>query len=103
MLETARLQWDDGRRRLDGERREPVRYRQLTALVDVVVGELRRRLGGTFTLAELALAYDRSEDWVREAVLQATPPAAKAGLHDAALIQDAAFAAYARGAVDYAP
>jgi hypothetical protein len=36
-------------------------------------------------------------------VVRATPPKSRAGLRDAALVQDAAFADYARGASDYRP
>ena len=82
---------------------ETARSRHLTVLVDAVVDELRRRVGQTFTLSELARAYVGSEDWVREVVVAATPPRARAGLRDTAVVQDAAFAQYARGASDYAP
>ena len=111
-VETARLQWEEGTRRLESARGEHDRYRDLVALVDVVIDELRRRVGQTFTLAELAAAYDRAEDWVREALATwpAGPdddPSARSrvctGIRDAALIQDAAFDRYARGATDYRP
>ncbi len=103
MLETARQQWDDGKRRLDAEGEGTARSRHLWMLVEAVVAELRRRVGQTFTLAELARAYEGSEDWVHEVVLRATPPRPRAGIRDAALVQDAAFAHYARGASDYRP
>ena len=103
MLETARYQWEEGRRRLEEHGSETARYRHLMLLVDAVTDELRRRVGGTFTLAELALVYDRAEDWVREVVIDATPLKARAGLKDTALVQDAAFSRYARGASDYVP
>jgi hypothetical protein len=102
-VQTARLQWDDGSRRLEAARSEGARYRQLADLVDAVVAELRRRVGQTFTVAELAQAYEGAEDWVRDVVVAATPPKAAAGLRDAALVQDAAFGQYARGATDYRP
>lgn len=103
MLENARQQWEEGRRRLEDEGEDTARSRHLTALVEAVVDELRRRVGLTYTLAELALAYDGSEDWVRDVVVRATPPRARAGIRDAAVVQDAAFAYYARGASDYRP
>ena len=53
MIDPARQQWADGAKRLDGEQRDPVRHRQLWALVDVIVSELRRRIGQRFTLDEL--------------------------------------------------
>jgi hypothetical protein len=104
MLETARHQWEEGARRLAETRADGQRYRQLAALVDVVVDELRRRVGQTYSLRELADAYSGSEEWVREAVVEAAPRrGARAGLPDSAIVQDAAFAQYARGATDYAP
>lgn len=103
MLETARQQWEEGRRRLDSEGEDTARSRHLLALVEAVVDELRRRVGQTFTLADLARAYDGSEDWVRDVVARSTTPRARAGIRDAALVQDAAFARYARGAADYRP
>ena len=103
MLETARYQWEEGTRRLEAERGEGARYRHLAALVDAVVDERRRRVGQTFTLAELADVYDGSEDWVRDVVVRSTPPRSPAGVRDAALVQDAAFGHYARGALDYRP
>ncbi len=104
MLETARYQWDEGARRLEETRADVPRYRALASLVDAVVGELRRRVGQTFTLDELAEAYSGSEEWIRDVVVDVTPPrGARAGLPDSAVVQDAAFAHYARGATDYAP
>ena len=66
-------------------------------------GELRRRVGQTFTLAELARAYEDSEDWIRDVVRANGPAEARAGIRDVALVGDAAFASYARGATDYRP
>ena len=99
----ARLQWDEGVRRFEATRGDGTRYRHLGSLVDAVQDELRRRVGQTFTLAQLADAYRGSEDWVRDVVVDATPPRAQAGLRDTALVQDTAFALYARGATDYRP
>ena len=103
MLESARYQWDEGRRRLEEAGTDAARYRHLAALVDAVADELRRRVGQTFTLSELADAYDGAEDWVREVVADHTGARSRAGVADAALVQDAAFAQYARGATDYEP
>ncbi len=111
-LSVVRHQWEEGARRLAAEQSNPARYRGLAALVDVVADELRRKVGQTFTLAELADAYRGTEDWVRDVVVASSPasdpeaPAAAGsppGLRDVALVQDAAFAQYARGATDYRP
>lgn len=103
MLETARHQWAEGARRLDSTRSEAARYGELSSLVDAVTDELRRRIGQTFTLSQLADEYDGAEDWVRDVVVREAPPRARAGIRDVALVQDAAFGRYALGASDYEP
>ena len=104
MLDVARFHWDEGVRRLESFRGDAQRYRQLATLVDAVADQLRRRVGQTFTLAELAAAYPGAEEWVREAVVERVPARdARVGVGDAALVLDAAFGHYARGATDYAP
>jgi hypothetical protein len=100
---SARHQWEEGKRRLAEAGEDTARSRHLQLLVDAVADELRKRVGQTFTLAELARAYERSEDWVRDVVAEAAPPKARAGVKDTALVQDAAFARYAQAAVDYKP
>jgi hypothetical protein len=67
----------------------------------VLTEELRRRIGQTFTLAELAEAYRGAERWSRDAVADRTYGAAAPA--DLALVEDAAFHLYSRGAVDYTP
>ena len=104
MIDVARFQWDDGVRRLEASRGDAARYRQLAALVDAVADQLRRRVGQTFTLAELAAAYPGAEEWVRETVVERVPAREpRVGVADAALVLDAAFGRYARGATDYTP
>jgi hypothetical protein len=102
-VDGARHQWEDGRRRLGAAGEDTARSRHLQRLVDAVADELRMRVGVTFTLAELTRAYEGSEDWVRDVIVRETPPRPRAGIRDTALVQDAAFAAYARGASDYSP
>ena len=102
-LASARHQWDEGKRRLAGEGEDTARSRHLDVLVDAVVDELRRRIGQTYTLGELAGAYEGADDWVRDVIVTSLPPRPRAGVRDAAVIQDAAFARYAQGALDYSP
>lgn len=102
-LAAARQQWEEGRRRLADEGVDTARSRHLLLLVEAVTDELRRRIGQTFTLGELADAYAGAEDWVRDVILNSAPPRARAGIRDTALVQDAAFAWYAQGATDYQP
>ena len=102
-LTLARHQWAEGKRLLDAAGDDTARSRHLRLLVDAVADELARRVGQTFTLGELAQAYDRSEDWVRDVIVASMPARSRAGIKDTALVQDAAFALYAQGASDYRP
>jgi hypothetical protein len=99
----ARHQWEEGKRRLADEGEDTARSRHLIVLVDAVADELRRHVGQTFTLAELAEAYDAADDWVRDVIVRSLPRRSRAGIRDTALVQDAAFARYAQGASDYRP
>jgi len=96
-VQNARLQWEDGYRRLREHASDRPTYQRLLAQVDVLTGELNRRVGQTFTLAELAAAYDEADRWL----LEVLPPGA--GAVQLGLVEDAAFHLYARGAVDYEP
>lgn len=100
-LESARRDWEEGHRRLVAAARDAASREQLHRQVEAVTDELRKRVGATFTLAELARAYARSEDWAREAIAEraATP----GWLRNVSVVSDAAFHLYARGALDYNP
>jgi hypothetical protein len=67
--------------------------------VELVTNELRKRVGQTYTLAELAAAYGDAERWARELVEERAP--SPGWPRDLALVLAAAFHAYQRGAVDY--
>jgi hypothetical protein len=100
-LESTRQAWEDGYRRFREEIRDSGRDDLLERQLAVVTEELRRRVGQTFTLHELADAHAGAERWVREAVeLRAAAPGWPRTL---ALVEDAAFFLYQRGAVDYRP
>ncbi|HSO01067.1 MAG TPA: hypothetical protein VLS46_00970, partial [Gaiellaceae bacterium] len=100
-VESARREWEDGHRRLLEQTRDPATADRLLPQVDVVAAELRRRVGGVFTLRELAAAYGRSEEWSRAAVSQEA--AAPGWPRTLSLVEAAAFHQYARGAQDYEP
>jgi hypothetical protein len=80
-VENALFQWEDGERRL--READDATYRRAT---EDLVEQLRRRLGSTFTLEELADFYASSPDFGA----------------DPAWLIDAAFGRYAREAADYA-
>jgi hypothetical protein len=100
-VELARQQWERGNRRLEEARGDRDAYGALLVQVELVTEELRRRIGQTFTLDELASAYAGADDWARDVLEEAreedAPPP------QASIAADAAFHVYARGAVDYAP
>jgi hypothetical protein len=93
-LENALYQWREGERRLAGTS-EPAQA-DLDSAADLVVEELRRRLGSSFVVEELADLYARDTDWALELARR------KAAGTDAASVVDAAFARYLREAKDYA-
>jgi hypothetical protein len=100
-LELARQQWEEGNRRLEEARDDRRTYRRLLGEIDIVTRELRRRVGETFSLQELADAYAAADGWSRLALDDARPE--EAPPPDVATATDAAFHAYARGASDFAP
>ena len=100
-VEVARHEWEDGTRRLEAARDDGDRYHQLLALLDLVVDELRKRVGQTYTLEQLAGAYGEAESWARELLDERS--ALPSWPRDLTTVLAAAFDAYQLGAVDYTP
>jgi len=100
-VEVARHEWEDGSRRLEAARDDGRRYGQLLELLDLVLGELRKRIGQTYTLADLTSEYAESERWAREALEARAPEAGWP--RELTVVVAAAFDAYQRGAIDYEP
>lgn len=97
-LDTAVYQWQQGERRL--ERAPADRSALLERITATLVAELRRRLGGRFSAAELADLYDRGTTWCLQTAMRIAPEDPWAW--DTAVVVDAAFARYLREASDYA-
>jgi hypothetical protein len=90
--------WQAGERRL--ARADPADKPAMDRVTDELVLQLRRRLGGPFTTAELARLYaNEGTDWAFEIATRVAPgnPAA----WDMPVVAGAAFARYAREASDY--
>ncbi len=90
--------WQDGGRRLAAA--EPPDRPAMERVVDELVTHLRRRLGGPFTVNELARLYaEQGTDWCFDVAVRLAPnqPAA----WDLTTVAGAAFARYAREAIDY--
>ena len=97
----ARHEWEDGTRRLEAARGDARRYRELLELLDLIRDDLRKRVGQTYTLEQLAGAYADAESWARELLDErSTLPGWP---RDLTTVLAAAFDAYRLGAVDYAP
>ena len=100
-VEIARREWEDAHAALERASRDRRRYERLLEQMEVVTVELRKRVGQTFTLRDLADAYADADRWSRDAVGEHAP--APGWPRDLALVQGAAFHLYARGALDYEP
>jgi hypothetical protein len=100
-LELARHHWEDGHRRIERLPRGSAESRRLSSEVDLLVTELRQRVGQNFRLEELARAYDGAIEWARDLLHDVRPEDGPPP--DTATVTDAAFWAYARGASDYTP
>jgi hypothetical protein len=90
--------WREGERRLQAA--DPAVRPALERVIEALVVELRRRLGGPFTTEELTALYsEQGTDWVFDVAVRAAPgtPAA----WDLATVAGAAFARYVRQASDY--
>jgi len=93
-IENALFQWEEGEARIrDASGAEAY---ELERAARLVVEELRRRLGGTFTLGELAELYGEGTDWVRDEVQRRFREVS------IGTAVDAGFLRYARSASDYA-
>jgi hypothetical protein len=91
--------WQEGQRRL--AQAAPSDRVALERVTEEIVLELRRRLGGPFSVQELADLYtEQGTDWCFDIAARVAPrtPAA----WDLTTVAGAAFARYAREAVDYA-
>ena len=100
-LDVVRREWEDGHRRLEAARGDSELYGRLLGQVEVITDELRKRVGATFTLGQLAEVYRGAERWSRDAVAErASSPGWPRTL---SVAEDAAFYLYQRGAVDYRP
>lgn len=100
-IQTARTDWERGFAELEAQKSDRRRYVRLLDAVDAVTAELRARIGQTFTLEQLVEAYSDVDRWGRVAVVERAPY--DGWPRDLALVEDAAFHLYARGALDFQP
>jgi hypothetical protein len=96
-LANALYQWEEGAREIAAID-DPRRRRLADRVMAAIRVELRRRIGPTFSAAELADLYGEGTDWAQQIAIDVAPAAAD----DAQILSDAAFWAYLRGAGDFA-
>ena len=96
-LENALFQWEQGWRELQSID-EPRARRLADRVIEGIRDELRRRIGPTFSAAELADLYGEGTDWCQQVALDVAPAVEP----DAQSLADAAFWLYLRGATDFA-
>lgn len=99
-VQSARLEWEDAHRRLSEAADDDKALEAIALQLDAVTAELRRRVGGVFTLRELADEYARAEVWAREALAEL---GVAGWVRTLSVVDGAAFHLYSRGAVDYQP
>jgi hypothetical protein len=97
-FETAVAQWDEGLRRLAEAPEDEQRV--LERVTQALQAELRRRLGGAFTVDELVELYEHGTDWTTDIAVSTAPEDPYAW--DVRTVADAAFGRYLRSASDYA-
>jgi hypothetical protein len=91
-LDNAFFQWQEGERRLRDT--EPRVRAILDSAAELVIEELRRRLGSRFSVQELAELYGAGSDWAWDLA------ASRVVSGEASAAVDAAFGRYAREASD---
>ncbi len=97
-MENALYQWRRGERRLGEAPAE--RSAVLERVTAALVAELRRRLGGRFSAAELVALYEGGCGWCLQIAMRIAPDDPWAW--EAGVVVDAAFNRYLREASDYA-
>jgi hypothetical protein len=96
-LANALFQWEEGARELAAIG-DPKERRLADRVISAIRVELRRRIGPTFSAAELADLYGQGTDWAQAIASDVAPST----VGDAQMLADAAFWNYLRGAQDFA-
>lgn len=92
----AVFEWQEGERRL--AQIPAAAHGPVEAVIDAVQVELRRRLGTSFTVADLAGEYAAANGWFLQVAVRVAPRSPEA--HDGAIAMDTAFARFMRRAQD---
>ena len=101
IVESARRDWAEGHRRFLELAAEPAGAAAGQQELRIVLEELRRAVGTTFSLDQLSEVYLGAEAWAQSALAErATSPSWPRRL---SAVVDAAFYHHSRSAVDYTP
>jgi hypothetical protein len=98
-VESTRQEWEQAFRAL-AEVEDPALEDRLGLQVEALTGELRRRIGASFTIRELADEYALADTWARDVLSE---QGTREWARTLTLVEGAAFHLYARGAMDYEP
>ncbi len=99
MVESAVQEWEQAYRAFV-DVGDPALADRLGPQLEALIAELRRRVGGTFAIQELADEYARADVWARDVLSELD---ARDWPRTLSLVEGAAFHLYARGALDYQP
>lgn len=98
-VESTKQEWEQAYRAY-ADVSDSVAGERIGLQVEAITIELRRRVGGTFTIRELADEYSRADAWARDVLSE---QGTREWPRTLSLAEGAAFYLYARGAVDYEP
>jgi hypothetical protein len=99
MVESAVQEWEQAYRAFV-DVGDPALVDRLGPQLEALIAELRRRVGGTFTIQELADEYVRADVWARDVLSELD---VRDWPRTLSLVEGAAFHLYGRGALDYQP
>ena len=97
--ESAKQEWEQAYRSYS-DVADPALEERLARQVEAITTELRRRVGGTFTIGELVDEYMRADVWTRDVLSE---QAGRDWPRTLTVAEGTAFHLYARGAADYDP
>jgi len=97
--EHARRTWEVGEDRVERFTSDSKRRAVLERVIDAILYDLEKRIGQSFSSAELARAWERADDWCQEIAHSVAPDQPWAWNMD--LVQAAAFHRFSRRAYDY--
>lgn len=98
-IDYARARWEEGEQRVQRHSADSNKRDVLERVVERIVQELEKRVGGIFGTLELAAMQDASERWCTDVAHETAPDRPWAWELDT--VQNAAFHRYSRRATDY--